>query len=459
MASSSISEECELQRCVQWIDENHFKKVALQFPDDLLHLSDVIALELQKRTTAVEISILADTSYGSCCVDEIAAEHVAANAIIHFGPACLTPCSRLPVLYIFEKWSVDSKLVAKEFLNLIIDKSVNCVLMFDVIYSHASSVIYDDLIENFPNLILCELQIPGLNSGINVPRDSNVYINNGRLMKLREGLNINDYAIFYVGHEGQTLSNLMLTMNKCQFYSFDPVTEVARKENANINKTLQKRYYAVEKARNAQIVGILVGTLGVSKYLQIIERLKEVARHAGKKAYTLVVGRLNPSKLANFPEIDIFVLTACPENSMLDYKDYYRPIITPFEFELACVEDRQWTGDYITDFQQLVPGAPYYTPLYDVSPDNVRTSVSLITGQMNILSQKSQMFDLPSAAVQPRESLSVAEIHNNAGGEYLIHRSWKGLESSSGKTPAALIMQGKHGTASSYENETKLMDN
>ena len=26
----------------------------------------------------------------SCCVDEVAADHVSANAIIHFGTACLT---------------------------------------------------------------------------------------------------------------------------------------------------------------------------------------------------------------------------------------------------------------------------------------------------------------------------------------------------------------------------------
>jgi len=38
-------------------------------------------------------------------------------------------------------------------------------------------------------------------------------------------------------------------------------------------------------------------------YLHIIEQLKEVIRAAGKKSYTLVMGRPNSAKLANFPEV------------------------------------------------------------------------------------------------------------------------------------------------------------
>ena len=39
-----------------------------------------------------------------------------------------------------------------------------------------------------------------------------------------------------------------------------------------------------------------------------------------KKSYTISVGKLNPSKLANFLEIECFVLVACPENSLIDSK-------------------------------------------------------------------------------------------------------------------------------------------
>jgi len=38
-------------------------------------------------------------------------------------------------------------------------------------------------------------------------------------------------------------------------------------------------------------------------YLHIIEQMKELIKAAGKKSYTLVMGRPNSAKLANFPEV------------------------------------------------------------------------------------------------------------------------------------------------------------
>ena len=34
--------------------------------------------------------------------------------------------------------------------------------------------------------------------------------------------------------------------------------------------------------------------------------------------YTIAVGKLNAPKMANFMEVDVFVLVACPENSLVD---------------------------------------------------------------------------------------------------------------------------------------------
>ena len=42
--------------------------------------------------------------------------------------------------------------------------------------------------------------------------------------------------------------------------------------------------------------------------------------------------------MANFLEIDVYVLVACPENSLVDSHEFYKPVITPFEMELACIK-------------------------------------------------------------------------------------------------------------------------
>jgi diphthamide biosynthesis protein 2 len=55
-------------------------------------------------------------------------------------------------------------------------------------------------------------------------------------------------------------------------------------------------------------------------------------------------------------QIDIFVLIACPENSLLDSKEFYRPIVTPYEVELAFNANREWSQGYILEFQHLLLG-------------------------------------------------------------------------------------------------------
>ena len=39
----------------------------------------------------VLLFVLGDTSYGACCVDEVAAQHLSADVIVHYGRTCLSP--------------------------------------------------------------------------------------------------------------------------------------------------------------------------------------------------------------------------------------------------------------------------------------------------------------------------------------------------------------------------------
>lgn len=82
----------------------------------------------------------------------------------------------------------------------------------------------------------------------------------------------------------------------------------ARKESIAVNRMLQKRYFLIEKARDVSIIGILVGTLAVSRCVDVIEYLKNLISKAGKKYYTIIVGKLNVPKLANFSEVLIISL-------------------------------------------------------------------------------------------------------------------------------------------------------
>ena len=99
---------------------------------------------------------------------------------------------------------------------------------------------------------------------------------------------LSNYKIFYIGSEGPTLTNFMLTYHDnlvrttlliiyffhyffsfFKFYSYNPSTCTSRTESINVNQMLRKRYYLIQKAKEANTVGILVGTLGAGTCIYI----------------------------------------------------------------------------------------------------------------------------------------------------------------------------------------------
>jgi diphthamide biosynthesis enzyme Dph1/Dph2-like protein len=58
----------------------------------------------------------------------------------------------------------------------------------------------------------------------------------------------------------------------------------------------------VEKVRSdaTQVIGILIGSVAVDNYMQMINAIKVTAAKAGKKYYEVLIGKLNEPKLKNF---------------------------------------------------------------------------------------------------------------------------------------------------------------
>lgn len=122
---------------------------------------------------------------------------------------------------------------------------------------------------------------------------------------------------------------------------------------------LRRRYALITSVSTVPIFGILINTLSVKNYLHIVEHVKSRIRAAGKKDYTFVVGKINAAKVANFSEIGAWVVVGCWESSLIDSSDFWKPILTPFEVELALASDdaRVWTGEWRSDFQTILKDA------------------------------------------------------------------------------------------------------
>ncbi|XP_067423979.1 2-(3-amino-3-carboxypropyl)histidine synthase subunit 2 isoform X5 [Emydura macquarii macquarii] len=445
----ALGDVYELERAAAFVAGQGFRRVALQFPDELLADSAAVAAQMEAATGS-KMYILGDTSYGSCCVDEVAAAHVGAEAVVHYGPACLSPCGKVPVLHVFGRRPLDTERCVGAFRELYPDPLSHVVVLSDVVYAHALGELERRLRPEYPHLVVSRLACEGDPGS---PPGPGLLQQFGRLVAVEAARGLPGYAVFYVGAEGPALTNFLLSWNRCCFSSFDPATGRGRHETLQVNRALARRLYLVERARDARVVGILVGTLGVAGYLSVLAHLRDTLRRAGKRSYTLAMGKLNPAKLANFPEVDVFVLVACPQNSLLDSRDFYRPVVTPYELELACNPARAWSSLYVTDFRDLLPGGCAHVGFPDTLPgEGDAPDVSLITGELRGAALSSAPAPAASSALACRNpALALAEI--GPAGSFLESRSWRGLEQQLGQTPVTKAVPGRRGIAIAYEDE------
>jgi diphthamide biosynthesis protein 2 len=96
ISTEEFDKEFEITSSAEMIINGNHQRVALQFPDELLPNSGRILrlmnekLKKNGREEEIKVFILGDTSYGACCCDEVAAQHLGATVLIHYGLACLS---------------------------------------------------------------------------------------------------------------------------------------------------------------------------------------------------------------------------------------------------------------------------------------------------------------------------------------------------------------------------------
>ncbi|KAI5925675.1 putative diphthamide synthesis protein-domain-containing protein [Camillea tinctor] len=365
-SDEELFEVYEIARTADEIQTQKWKRIALQFPDAMLPdapwVVDALGKELRRRSENANapsqvqgqrLYILADTSYSACCVDEIAAEHADADAVVHYGRACLSPTSRLPVLHIFTRQKLDYDAVVEAFEKEFQDKAEHKVIvMADVMFQeHVKPVCELLRAKGYSHIIATE-----------IARDPSGTIPNRKLLYLDPASqennaagNDDDLHAHHLFHISNPPTSLLLTLSSrlasLRIYATpsSPYTTASEVPDPSATPSMLRRRYAlVIRLATASIIGILVNTLSVKNYMSTIATLREQIAAAGKKSYTIVVGKLNTAKLANFAEIDGWVVVGCWESGLVEQDGLWKPVITPFELGLALQgeETRIWTGEW-----------------------------------------------------------------------------------------------------------------
>lgn len=220
---------------------------------------------------------------------------------------------------------------------------------------------------------------------------------------------------------------------------------------------MRRRNFFVEKCKDAQAIGIVVGTLTADGYLNAVNRIQTLARNRGIRTYLLSVGKINPAKLANFMDIDCFVFVGCPENSIYNSRDFYKPLLSVFEAELALnpAWREQYPNFYAVDFNDILPDGKHFKAADQHTENGGENDydVSLVSGRVRSMKIEN---DETSADANNQIEKKHNQVMNTSSGATFNSRSWTGLDPSLGEQEPAQITKGRSGIAIKYtENEHK----
>ncbi|CAK3960666.1 Diphthamide biosynthesis 2 [Lecanosticta acicola] len=382
----------EIKRTINEIRQGRWKRIALQFPDAMLsdaprvfealrdglknsrqasrpqhpssHTNEPthdVTETLQRASLSdpslvgdagfdeidEKLTILGDTSYGACCVDEVAAEHVDADVVVHYGRSCLSPTARLPVIYVYTSKPLDLDMVVKSFLSTFPNKHDKICLMADIPYGHHLDTLQERLVRDgyghiFSTQIIRDHTSPLPNRTVPAQVQENTET-------------LKEYSIFHISNPPASLL-LILSSRIKSIHILPTDTSAPTTVEASTAQLLRRRYALLTRLSTVPIFGILINTLSVANYMDALEHCQGLISRAGKKSYTFVVGKVNAAKVANFSEIGGWVVIGCWESSLIESKEFFKPIITPFELEMALTDDKErvWGGEWVGDFSQLL---------------------------------------------------------------------------------------------------------
>ena len=232
-----------------------------------------------------------------------------------------------------------------------------------------------------------------------------------------------------------------------------------------LKRQLKRRFFLTQKAKDANVFGILVANLSQQHLVNVVKSLQKIIQDSNRTAYSFAVGKINPAKLANFAEIETFVIVASPEHSLLDNeREYPIPVITPMELEIA-LDNLQWGMQaYNLDCQEVMirqeeeerkrrddTGTNEVTD--EDSIDSDAPYFSMVTGRYESRKQKgSRNSDLDLQALPGKGQ--VTEYKSEAA-NFLKQREYQGLESKVGQTEVKVAVLGMRGIASDYRTENE----
>ncbi|XP_047321409.1 2-(3-amino-3-carboxypropyl)histidine synthase subunit 1 [Impatiens glandulifera] len=326
----------EVHKCVWRILSTGSKRVALQFPEGLLMYSLVLSDIFAAFAAVDSCFILGDVTYGACCVDDLSAAALNADLLIHYGHSCLVPIDNtsIPCIYVFVEIKIDvRRLIDTVKLNL--DNSTTKELILAGTIQFAAAI------------RAAKMDLEGAGFRVLVPQSKP--LSAGEILGCtaptigKTELSESNAVVIFVADGRFHLEAFMIANPKIKALRYDPYIGSLFLEEYNHKGMKECRKNAICKAKGVKNWGIVLGTLGRQGNPKILDRLEKKMREKGLSWTVVLMSELSPARIALFGDsVDAWIQIACPRLS-IDWGDaFVKPLLTPFEAEIALGDLHGW---------------------------------------------------------------------------------------------------------------------
>lgn len=341
----------EIEKTIWRIKQTESTMVALQMPEGLLLYALTIA-DIIKKFTGAETVIMGDVTYGACCVDDYTARALGCDLMVHYGHSCLIPIDAtkgIRMLYVF----VDIKIDSLHFVETIkhnVKPGSAVTLVSTIQFVTTLHSISSELSEHYH---------------VTIPQSKP--LSPGEILGCTSPVLKNQDVIIYLGDGRFHLESIMISNPDVTAYRYDPYDKSFTREYYDHDLMKRNRKNAIDIASEAKTFGIILGTLGRQGSPKVLDSLIKRLDQCNKSYVVVMLSEIFPDKLSLFDTIDAWVQIACPRLSIDWGMAFKKPLLTPFELNVA-LREVAWPASYPMDFyanDSLGNWTPNYKPCVD----------------------------------------------------------------------------------------------
>lgn len=311
----------EIHKTLWRIKEINAKRVGLQFPEGLQMYACLIADIIGAIANLEDVVILADVVYGACCIEDLTANELRLDLLVHYGHSCLIPINEtcMKTLYVFVDIAINIETLVSTLIHNFPDPQMNIALVSTVQFvegiTEAKKLLHERGYTNF-NIPQAKPRTTGELLGCTSPA-------------------IIETTIISVSDGRFHLEAAMIQNPNSRFFRYDPYQNKIYAEYYDINEMKIRRNISIEATRRAEHIGLIMGTLGRQGSVHILSQLEKLLQGVGKKYTLFLMADVCQGAINKYPEVDAWVEIACPRLAIDWGAEFSKPMLNPYECFVA----------------------------------------------------------------------------------------------------------------------------